>query len=693
MKKLLYLSIFIFAFCLLPNTTEAGILFKLVIHTCLVGYWDFQDGTGYTAHDKSGYDNDGTFQSAMTQDDWVDGKIGKALELDGGSNDYVDFGNPAELQLGNTGTVTAWLKYSTQGGPRGVVSKNNYVNDLNGYNLGISSSNQGITGEIADESDNNYIKSSGYDDDQWHHVVFTWDGSYLRIYVDGSSDATPVSQTLTPVSGVYNLHIGKIASVDNYYYDGIIDEVRIYNRALSAGEVERLYKLSQPKFLAPTREGLVGYWPFEEGTGTKAGDHSGTGNHGDLQNMEESDWKDGKLGGALDFNGSNEYVNAGNPPALQLGNTGTIAAWIFETDDNRNHIVGKNDWPNDRDGYTFEATNSGGSKRLIADLSSATANNQIWGDTSLQNDTWYHVVYTWDGSFLRLYLNGESDTTPVAQTLTPNSGVYDLWIGGSPTYGDAYFNGLIDEVRIYDRALEANEIEVLYKSGLAKINTSQNDKLTDGLVGLWSFNGPDMDGNEAYDRSGQGNHGTISGAVPTIGRIGQALDFDGDDDDIKILHDASLDLDSTDFTIVLWFITNIQPPPAFASLITKRDAYSTQDWRMYMSDTNGELVFFLGEGTGNWDAVLQGLDYIPPANEWHHIAMTRTVGSPDTYELFGNGVSKGTDTSTGSWTSSDSIFIGAEAACCRLNGKIDEVRIYNRALSEQEIQRLYNMGR
>jgi len=248
-------------------------------------------------------------------------------------------------------------------------------------------------------------------------------------------------------------------------------------------------------------------------------------------------------------------------------------------------------------------------------------------------------------------------------------------------------------VRIYDRALEANEIEVLYKSGLAKINTSQNDKLTDGLVGLWSFNGPDMDGNEAYDRSGQGNHGTISGAVPTIGRIGQALDFDGDDDDIKILHDASLDLDSTDFTIVLWFITNIQPPPAFASLITKRDAYSTQDWRMYMSDTNGELVFFLGEGTGNWDAVLQGLDYIPPANEWHHIAMTRTVGSPDTYELFGNGVSKGTDTSTGSWTSSDSIFIGAEAACCRLNGKIDEVRIYNRALSEQEIQRLYNMGR
>jgi len=73
-----------------------------------------------------------------------------------------------------------------------------------------------------------------------------------------------------------------------------------------------------------------------------------------------------------------------------------------------------------------------------------------------------------------------------------------------------WFNGTIDEVRIYDRALSQEEITRLYKMGGSKVEASQTSKLTDGLVGSWSFDDPDIYGTTVVDRSGQGNNGTIT---------------------------------------------------------------------------------------------------------------------------------------------------------------------------------------
>ena len=89
----------------------------------------------------------------------------------------------------------------------------------------------------------------------------------------------------------------------------------------------------------------------------------------------------------------------------------------------------------------------------------------------------------------------------------------------------------------------------------AKINSSQNSKLTNGLVGMWSFNGPDMSGVTAYDRSGQGNNGTLTnGPSRVAGKIGQALSFDGVNDYVSIGNSATLQNlpDAGPFSVAFW---------------------------------------------------------------------------------------------------------------------------------------------
>ena len=108
-----------------------------------------------------------------------------------------------------------------------------------------------------------------------------------------------------------------------------------------------------------------------------------------------------------------------------------------------------------------------------------------------------------------------------------------------------HFDGSIDDVRVYNRALTATEVAGLYQSGLAKINSSQSPgTLSQGLVGWWTMDGADTvwsspTAGVEYDRSGNGNTGTLTNMTrsgsPTVGKIGQALKFDGTDQ----LYDAT----------------------------------------------------------------------------------------------------------------------------------------------------------
>lgn len=197
----------------------------------LVGYWKFNEGSGSTAYDTSGQNNHGTIKGASYTSASVEGS---ALKFSGSS--YVDCGAGASLDLTNF-TVEVWAKRTKNGAWQVVVGKPGHGISANeNYSIWYDTNNN-IKCFIGNGATFQAI-SSGSIDNNWHHIVFTVDGTYLRLYID-KVPVSPVAQTITPAFSSSSLRIGN--GISEYPFGGIIDEVRIYNRALDETEVLEHY--------------------------------------------------------------------------------------------------------------------------------------------------------------------------------------------------------------------------------------------------------------------------------------------------------------------------------------------------------------------------------------------------------------------------------------------------------------------
>jgi hypothetical protein len=198
----------------------------------LVGHWKFDEGSGNAAYDLSDYTNDGAINGGP---EWVAGKIGAALEFDG-SDDYVDCGNDSSLNINGEITVAAWVK-TTSTAHGYFVSKGTAYDEIGHYAIG-QEYNVPLTFQFeiagsggAVELDSNIAVNDG----QWHHIVGVYDDSVLKVYIDGvEENAMSGSNSLTG-STAGGLTIGQRGSGN--IIGGIIDEVRIYNQALTEPEI------------------------------------------------------------------------------------------------------------------------------------------------------------------------------------------------------------------------------------------------------------------------------------------------------------------------------------------------------------------------------------------------------------------------------------------------------------------------
>lgn len=684
MKNLLILII-VFIGIFSAFNARAGIIVKPVFNSGLVGYWDFQEGAGTTANDKSGYDNNGTWSG--TGSHWADGKIGKAGNFNG-TDDYVDLGESQWDGSWMNHTVSAWIKSNGTE----VSSYDTIIAKGAGANIVLSINRGGAgnyrTSLYMNTTEIYSTKLNVVNDGKWHFISVAMDASNATFYTDGAYDGGGAMSAGGDTN--YNLYIGKKAAASSTnYFNGTIDEVRIYNRALSAGEIQRIYKLSQPKILAPTKTGLVGYWSFEEGTGTKAGDMSGNGNTGTLTNMAENDWVNGKLGKALDFDGSNDYVGLFSNPLSSMS-ASSAAMWIKLN----NLLLGSGGYsPTFLNLYTDTNNNlriahdeAGPGRIVVSYISGGTQRGRQTSAGKVTANSWYHIAYTFDGTNLKIYINGI-----VSDESAQSWGVGGVNLIGSRDATTGAINGTMDEVRIYNRALEQSEITALYNSGLAKINASQNNQLTSGLVGLWSFNGPDMDGDTAIDRSGQGNNGTLSGPVRTIGKLGQALSFDGSSDYVTTQSGTSYNL--ANITVSAWVYANAVGAGTTheSDTVVQRYSLGSYGWKLGVDSSGKPVWLYYGQPCTSDVVTSSGSSVV---GAWHHLSGVRSSAG---LELFVDGVSRGTDTQTCAVpTDSAPILMGQwkdSSLAQNFNGSIDEVRIYNRALTSDEVRRLYNMGR
>ena len=204
--------------------------------------------------------------------------------------------------------------------------------------------------------------------------------------------------------------------------------------------------------LASAPSGLVVALGFNEGTGSIAADSSASGNNGSLTNAT---WGPGKFGSAAVFNGTNAWVTVANAASLNLTTAMTISAWVRPaTLSSWRTIVLRERAPGLS--YSLYATD-GVSRPPSGYVNFGSSDISIVAPSLLALNTWTHVALTYDGSALRLYVNGALVTTrTVSGSIRTSTGA--LRIGGNAVWGE-YFAGSIDEVRIYNRALTLTEIQ------------------------------------------------------------------------------------------------------------------------------------------------------------------------------------------------------------------------------------------
>jgi hypothetical protein len=253
--------------------------------------------------------------------------------------------------------------------------------------------------------------------------------------------------------------------------------------------------------------GLVGYWSFNEATGTVATDFSGRGNKGTLTNISApasatSGWGNGKLAGGLNFDGSDDYVEVASNSAFGITGDITITAWIKRnTNNDYGGILSKGNGT-DRWDYEFYICGDGqcGGNNFIGFYNDVPSGN-VQSTGQITDTNWHHVVVTRSGSTVTFYIDGVSSGGGTKTgSFNNNSDPIRIGTDGPGWNSVAEFNGSIDEVRLYNRSLSATEIKNLFNSGSVKFNSSKNEVVKNGLVGHWTFDSYNLS-DKVYDVS------------------------------------------------------------------------------------------------------------------------------------------------------------------------------------------------
>ncbi len=641
-----------------PHITRAAMVAKAPSALGLVGYWNFNEGQGNKVNDGSGGGVQGTL-SGTALPNWTSGKSSGALNFNGSSS-FVDTNVDYSWSLTDSFSMSAWVK-STEGSGNldSIVSKVSweYTFYKNGNTIGFNYWNSG-GGDV--------ITMSGTvaNDGNWHHAVVTYDGSVTtgKLYIDGSLVATDSANAGVLQNRAETTKIGEGYSwgQGDGFMNGSIDEVRIYNRALSQSEISRLYTSTQLTQKAPSGSGLVGYWPLDEGRGNKAMDYSG--NRYDASMNGSAAWVSGRKGYAAGFNGAGSFDTSA--PVSFNQNSFTSVAWFKTTSTADQKIVSNN--------ISYHQIQTLGGYLRICVIGCTVG-------TKLVNDgNWHFAAVVGDGVSVKAYLDG-SPTPEITQGAGSAAMTGTLSIGKTGNgNNNLYFYGSIDDVRVYSRALSTAEIQKLYNSTSLRLGANQSSQLTSGMVGYWSFNGQDISGTTAYDRSGQGNNGTINGAKPDGGKVGQALSFNGTNNSVT----TSLNTQFNDFTVSLWFKDDgvIQ---TYERLVDKN--YVGGFWLGRNGSTANSWGGGILESSGPY-----GIFGTFPDGRWNHLVSVRSGTS---HILYANGVQVNSNTVASTALDTTAVTIGNGTTNQAGGMIIDEVRIYNRALSAQEVQLLYNLGK
>lgn len=492
-----------------------------------------------------------------------------------------------------------------------------------------------------------------------------------------------------------------------------------------------------------------GHWPLDDGTGPQATDVSGGGHDGSLvpSGLPGPLWSQGRVAGALRFNGVDQFVSFGTGPALSGTTDFSIAAWIRTSTSTEGVVLQQRNGGYDGE-YRLSVQSDGRLRFLV--FGGGDYQFEFDSDRVVNDGEWHHVAAVRDGSEGRLYIDGipaGAESGPVR----PLDPTLEVAMGADIRDGNAYFEGYLDDVRLYASALSPSQVAYLARSRRIAVATSgtgqghvasvppgiecgvdcAEDVTTDWsgrLVAIpaagsrfvrwtgacwgteetcmqydWSsiepaiaeFAGPDWptspvahwplddgtgiaNGVPASDISGHGHDGLITGCLFDPGRFGAAVRFGTSGSRITFGTGPSLS-GTTDFTVAAWIRKSTTGEGV---VLQQRNGGFVGQYQLKV-DPSGRPAFLV-YGSGGYQ-----FDFSAPIvvtdGSWHHLAAVRqgSVG-----RIYVDGVLRATATGTiQALSSAIAVAVGADIRDNNkeFNGTIDDVRIYDEALTAAQI--------
>jgi hypothetical protein len=615
------------------QTTSAPVNVTVAAATGLVASYAFDEGIGTTAGDSSGNNRTGTLTGAAWN---ATGRFGSALSFDG-VNDWVTVADAAGLDLTTGMTIEAWVNPTNNSGWRTMLMKE--APGGLAYVLYASDGVRPNTAVNTGGADLDLSNGTALPLNTWSHLAATYDGTSLRLFVNGAQvGIRGVTGSIRNTTGA--LRIGG-NSVWGEYFAGRIDEVRVYNRALSPTEIQT--DMNSPVGLPR----LVITVPAEGAviTSTTVGvSYTTVGNLAGVDHVH--------------------FTLDSNPEVMDL------------TLDGAYQFINVPAGPHQLSGYLVRADHS-----KIAGTDDSVAFSTAAPDLTPPS----------------VSVTSPAEGTTVSGTITLGASASDnVGVAGVRFRLNGADIGAEDTSAPYqiswDTSTTPNGAKILTAvardaAGLSTTSAPVNVTVTNtapppptGLVAAYNFS--ENTGTTATDRSGNGRTATISGATwTTDGHAGTALSFDGTNDLLTVADANALDL-TTGMTLEAW----VKPITLSGwRTVLLKEAPGGLTYSLYAHDNAprpATTIVASGERSALGTSALA-------LNAWTHLVATYD-GSQ--LRIYVNGIQVGSTPATGSMTASNlPLRIGGNTIWGEyFRGVIDEVRIYNRALTLAEIQQNMN---
>ena len=447
--------------------------------------------------------------------------------------------------------------------------------------------------------------------------------------------------------------------------------------------------------------GLIGWWPLHESSGDKAYDLSGNGNHGSL-NGGVTQGVAGKGGlTAYSFDGGDDYLDVGDKTSLDFGPSNFSVNIWFKTNTGSgvlSHKIGGGGGGSL--GFVCDIGNfaSASTGQLTFRVRDGNNRDAIRTEQSFEDGNWHLATFMRSGSGaanLDIYVDGEKISTKVDadQNAGDISSSHPYQIGAQQNEDRFYFKGLIANNRIYDRVLTPSEVQTLYEWGNGDF-ARPVDSSDSSAVSRWAFDG------DVTDSWGSNNGTDNTSAGYVSGVRGQAKAFDGSGDYVDYGSLVVPEETTQPLTIASW--VNLNSISQTIPIGAVSDGGNNYAGTSLSITSSGQVRGFIRSDTDGGSTVSKTGRTNLSKNSWYHVAFTYDGSQvPSGYKIYVNGIDDGvsstTDQGVGDLTGTNAN-LGSGAYNVNntpsnfLDGKVEDARIYSKALSPSEVFELYRWG-